>query len=60
MENKTILKFEVEKGTTVCTYDRCPLYNLEGVCTKMFGVDCNKYNLATLKLIEEDEEETKE
>lgn len=54
---KTILKFEVEKGTTICTNDMCPLYNLEGVCTKMFGVDCNKYNLATLKFIEEVEEE---
>lgn len=54
---EAILKFQVEKGKTTCTYDKCPLYGLERICMKIYGVDCSKYNLATLKLIEEIEEE---
>lgn len=57
---KTILKFQVEKGKTPCRMGTCPLYGFEGICLKMFGVDCMKYNLATLKLIEEIEEKTDE
>ena len=49
------LIFEVEERVTECSYQTCPLYNAcEPPYTDIFGVDCHKYNLATLKLIGEE------
>lgn len=58
---KKILIFEVKEGTC----EDCGLCPFNGtfdngnVICETLGVDCHKYDLSTLKLIGEDEEDTK-
>ena len=51
-----ILRFEVEEKATKCSYQTCPVFNsCEPPCKDIFGIDCGKYDLSTLKLIEEND-----
>ena len=56
---KKILKFEVEENDiqSYCSPKNCPIFNsCNSTDTEfMFGIDCSKYNLKTLKFIEENE-----
>ena len=54
---KKILKFEVEEGCTICGYPNCPVYD-SCQCTPehIFDDFCQKYDLSTLKMVGEDEE----
>lgn len=43
---------EVEEEKTVCD-EHCPLYTDYGSCSGgIYSLDCYKYNLATMKIIE--------
>lgn len=58
---KTQLTFDVEEGKTFC--NECPFsaFNKkeEASCTKSTkGLNCEKYNLATLKFVEKDEKDS--
>lgn len=49
---KKRLVFEVEEGGTAC--ECCPFYRVGCNCVNKSFIDCGKYNLSTLKLIEEE------
>lgn len=57
---KTQLIFDVEEGQTFCT--KCPFNSLnhgEGSCIEVIkGLNCEKYNLATLKFKRHDEKDS--
>lgn len=54
---KKTIRFEVEEGNTQCSYEGYPIYNsCEPPCDDIYGIDCGKYNLLTLKFIGENDE----
>ena len=50
---KTKLIFEVEKGTTKCGSTTCPFFGVNISCKE---INCENYNLMTLKLLKVEDE----
>lgn len=51
--NMAKLVFTVEKGRTTC--DNCPIGSIGEFACCDISLDCEKYNLSTLSLINEEE-----